>query len=450
MRLVPGMCVLLVLCLLGPGCALFKKNGSSGRGDPPPPKFPTGPAGDPIKDGPLQPPPPAQTTAGVVKDQAVLAGRVLDVHSRPPSNAHISWVCLDDSKKPATPAEAEVNADGYFMIPGLKPNTQYKLIAHTKQGEKVLAGMSIAQAPHLTVFIQVKEEFAFLVTPGNGIEKAEGPKDATTKTSAVSPNQPANGWASPGPAGIAAANNAVPVLDTKMNVPSPSGAPASSAVAPPSWSPSGVADNSKPPPLPPALNIPNPGSRPGAMGPSPPANPPRAPALNPSDGKLGYATPRVPSCVVLAGQLQNLALVDTSGGTWEYRTNKRGKLVLFDFWSTACMPCRQLMPELNRLQIQYGNQGLEVIGIAFEEGTREQQVVRVNMVCRGLKVKYRQLLGEPVHSNVKEQFRAATIPKLVLLDETGKIVWNHVGLPERAIMGELESLIQRQLTSRPS
>jgi len=43
-----------------------------------------------------------------------------------------------------------------------------------------------------------------------------------------------------------------------------------------------------------------------------------------------------------------------------------GKVVLINFWATWCLPCLKEIPELIALQNQYGEQGLQVIGIALQ------------------------------------------------------------------------------------
>jgi thiol-disulfide isomerase/thioredoxin len=45
----------------------------------------------------------------------------------------------------------------------------------------------------------------------------------------------------------------------------------------------------------------------------------------------------------------------------------RGKPLLMTFWATWCEPCRDEYPMLNELAKQYGPQGLQVVGVNFDD-----------------------------------------------------------------------------------
>jgi peroxiredoxin len=50
----------------------------------------------------------------------------------------------------------------------------------------------------------------------------------------------------------------------------------------------------------------------------------------------------------------------------------RGKAVLVNFWATWCQPCKVEMPWFEELQQQYGAQGLQVIGIAKNDSSKQE------------------------------------------------------------------------------
>lgn len=45
----------------------------------------------------------------------------------------------------------------------------------------------------------------------------------------------------------------------------------------------------------------------------------------------------------------------------------RGKILIINFWATWCPPCKKEIPEFVALQKQYGDQGLQFIGVAIDD-----------------------------------------------------------------------------------
>src|SRR5262249_18783251 len=112
------------------------------------------------------------------------------------------------------------------------------------------------------------------------------------------------------------------------------------------------------------------------------APPPAPPAAPPENDRSDSAVPDrvvVPSCVFVAQKLEDFALYDLDGQVWELRKNRKGKLVLLDFWATTCGPCRAELPFMVSLDRKYRRYGLQVIGIANQKETtfpQKQNAVR--------------------------------------------------------------------------
>jgi thiol-disulfide isomerase/thioredoxin len=176
------------------------------------------------------------------------------------------------------------------------------------------------------------------------------------------------------------------------------------------------------------------------------------PAPPPGEGP-GAALPNVPApvpfCVLQGRRLDNFALRDIDGRTWEYNRNRKGRVVLLDFWYSSCVHCLPAMPKLAELQQKYGSYGLEVVGIAYEQGNIDQQALSVRRVRTRLGANYTMLLGGGGSGPcpVRTQFGVARFPTLVLLDADGNIVMQKEGLDERG-KWDLEMEIRRQLGIR--
>jgi thiol-disulfide isomerase/thioredoxin len=153
--------------------------------------------------------------------------------------------------------------------------------------------------------------------------------------------------------------------------------------------------------------------------------PPIVPSVPPSSVHLPNLPTHVPSCVLVGNKLENFALKDLNGETWEYRRNRQGRLVLLDFWYSTCGACTHAIPRLVDLQKKYGSYKLEVIGIACETGPVDQAIGHVRNVRARYSINYLTLMsgGGPESCPVVNQFRVEKYPTLVLLDESGRLIW---------------------------
>lgn len=208
----------------------------------------------------------------------------MDAYNRPATNAYVQLVQLDSAKDGIQPIDVATTGDGYFMIPNLKSGGQYKLIARTKQGEKLLAGISIRQAPDVHVVIQVKEEFATSSIPP--LPSAQEKRDSKPAAGSGLQNNgpPVAIWA-PTPQGGSNPTSAAVDLPAKLTVPTPvsDSAPAANNAAP------GVTStpNSS---WPPTLQIGGP-----KKAATVPAKPPQPPPLPPPSDVQGNLAPLVPT-----------------------------------------------------------------------------------------------------------------------------------------------------------
>jgi thiol-disulfide isomerase/thioredoxin len=130
-----------------------------------------------------------------------------------------------------------------------------------------------------------------------------------------------------------------------------------------------------------------------------------------------------PACLVSGGRVVTLRLSDPEGRTWDF-AQRRGRVVLLDFWGTWCGPCLRAIPEVQRLNSTYGGSGLEVIGVACEHGSPADNVRRVQETRQRLGINYRLLLNSASSgATADQQFHITALPTLVLLDADGTIVW---------------------------
>jgi thiol-disulfide isomerase/thioredoxin len=174
-----------------------------------------------------------------------------------------------------------------------------------------------------------------------------------------------------------------------------------------------------------------------------------SPTLAPTSPWAGTAvgaSGKVPYCTVAGNRVIDFALLDLNGQPFHF-TQHQGKLVLLDFWGSWCTSCIQGLPHLADLQRRYGAAGLEVIGVAYEEGTHTEQVQKINFLRNRHGVRYKIILGDGDNCPLLTQLGVKEYPTLILLDQRGTILWRGEGLSSQN-KARLEAELRSRLGER--
>jgi thiol-disulfide isomerase/thioredoxin len=433
---------LVTVCLGLAGCSLFGKKPNAQPSNAKPflgSETPARPEKFVPSDTAGGPPPGAS---------GLLAGQVVDTSTGRPVKAAIEVKDLEDDAAKVAAIDYETKEDGYFTILGVKPGHHYRLIARSQTGGGLASGTVFVIPPKPSLYIRINRQFTTPSTPAVPAPPSlPGKKPAPSADSAKEGNS-ATGLGTP--------------IKIKDPPPPPSGGMGANQDGnPPNISNVANGFNRMTPPL---AEIPGPGQYHTTPLPPPPPQwesmpedrqpksepPPIVPSTPSPSVRLPARSPRVPSCVLLGNKLDNFALNDLNGQPWEYRRDRQGRVVLLSFWFSTCPACKHAMPHLTELQRKYGPYKLEVIGIACEKGNVEEYVPILRGVCARYHLNYRTLLGGSHDTSpVVQQFGVQRYPTLILLDDSGKIVWsNHDGMYEndwRTLEQEIaKRLIQRR------
>jgi thiol-disulfide isomerase/thioredoxin len=445
---------LAALCLVLTGCSngsLFKRsNGSTGSGGLFSKREPSSRSGD--TGASSSPDNGSSEVSGTLSSlppnvNGFLSGTVVDPNNRRVANVKIEVVDMDDkSDKPPLHRTATADNQGYFRLAGLAPTHKYLLIARTTDAGRQLAGRVRVIPPNPKVVLPMSEDG---VAPAGNIERApapdrtaEAPQGGQSKPVSSIP-APVNPPPSPPTPGPNPERTATGNASDHQFAPAPRSSPANISGPGREPAPSPRPDASRrldlPPAPTPALSIPGPV---GPMGAGFDRPHPVAPAVR-------NEVAVVPSCVREGNKVYNLALYDTDGGVWELRKNRK-RLVLVDFWKTNCPPCLSAIPKLASWNSKYGTFGFSVVGIAYEDSgtSTTQQAEKIRGLRGRLGINYPTLLGSGANCPVKKQFEVSMLPTLVLIDESGTIVWQSEGGLERYKEYELEMAIRQKLGFR--
>jgi len=117
----------------------------------------------------------------------------------------------------------------------------------------------------------------------------------------------------------------------------------------------------------------------------------------------------------------------------------RGKAVLLNFWATWCGPCKIEMPWFVDLQKQYGSQGLQIVGVAMDDASKED----IGKFAKDMGVNYPILIGK---ESVGDQYGGVpALPESFLISRDGKIVDKIIGLRGKA---EIEDAVKKALDTQ--
>lgn len=113
----------------------------------------------------------------------------------------------------------------------------------------------------------------------------------------------------------------------------------------------------------------------------------------------------------------------------------KGKVIILDFWATWCGPCRVEMPGFVELQTEYGERGLQILGVSLDGGRKESVVE----FCERYYVDYPILMD---NGEVARSFNVIAIPTTYIIDREGNLFKKYIGAREKeTFKNDIEELI---------
>jgi peroxiredoxin len=113
----------------------------------------------------------------------------------------------------------------------------------------------------------------------------------------------------------------------------------------------------------------------------------------------------------------------TLGGEYVALDDFRGRVVLLNVWATWCEPCRDELPELQRLHVRRADEGLTVLGWSVD---KPQALARARSLLHQAGVQYPVVL-DPDGREI-EELAIRGYPTTFVVGRDGTLRWRRDGI----------------------
>lgn len=118
----------------------------------------------------------------------------------------------------------------------------------------------------------------------------------------------------------------------------------------------------------------------------------------------------------LAGEIQTLS-------------SFKKDIIIIDFWTTWCPPCRESIPHLNAFYAA-NNKHIDIVGISLDDAP----VADVDAFVKAMHIEYPILTGG---KDLAITLGVSSIPTIIVINKTGKILRRHVGMSDSRVLEDL-------------
>jgi peroxiredoxin len=113
---------------------------------------------------------------------------------------------------------------------------------------------------------------------------------------------------------------------------------------------------------------------------------------------------------------------------------QQGKITVVTFWATWCAPCREELPNLEKLQEYLGKDKIAVLAINFKD--TPETIRRLKSTAKKADWRINMLLDADGH--IAHLYDITAIPRMYLIGKDGTIRATHVGFGD----GSLEEMVE--------
>lgn len=140
-----------------------------------------------------------------------------------------------------------------------------------------------------------------------------------------------------------------------------------------------------------------------------------------SAASSGAPSPKIVASLAAPRQVPELQFQDAQGRP-RALSEFRGRTVLLNIWATWCVPCREEMPTLDRLQRKLGGPAFEVVALSIDS----KGIPAVRQFFEEIGVRSLAVYVDP-SMQAMEKLRIVGVPTTLLIDREGRELWRKSG-----------------------
>jgi thiol-disulfide isomerase/thioredoxin len=129
-------------------------------------------------------------------------------------------------------------------------------------------------------------------------------------------------------------------------------------------------------------------------------------------------------------------------GTKFHLADAKDKVVVLDFWATWCGPCRQAMPEVERVVDEFRGRNVQLVAVDLRESQDQIAAALPD-------IQTRPTIALDADGRVADLYRVTGIPQTVVIDRRGTVARCFMGAVP-GLAGSLRNAVQEALSGSES
>ncbi|MDT5123753.1 MAG: hypothetical protein QOC96_3235 [Acidobacteriota bacterium] len=119
----------------------------------------------------------------------------------------------------------------------------------------------------------------------------------------------------------------------------------------------------------------------------------------------------------------------------------KGKVLVIDLWATWCGPCRNEVPELVKMQTEYGPRGFEVVGLDISPDQDTQK--DVDDFAKEFSINYKVAFAEL--ELARSLMTGGNIPQSLVVGRDGRVIIHFIGFDPTSTTKRLRAAVEQAL-----